>query len=156
MDLAFVKGHYYIYEHIQKIIWKKSNDKEQSTKWLSIEGSGSPGRTLKSALGGELIVINNQSSSITFVEVLADGEAGDIKKEEIGENKDIKDFVVFGEKNDHLAVLTIDKQIYTLKFEIEEDHIKIERQNLVELRELKVETKSGSVFPHAQNPISWL
>lgn len=133
MDVIFVKDHYYIYEHIQRVIWKKPNDKAQSTRWLTIPGCGTPGRTLKSALGGELIVINNEKSSITFVEVLQNGEAGDIKEESIGEDNQLKDFIIFGEKKDHLAVLTLDKQIYTLKFEIEEDHIKIERQNLVEL-----------------------
>lgn len=133
MDVIFVKDHYYIYEHIQRVIWKKSNDKAQSTRWLTIPGCGLPGRTLKSALGGELIVINNEKSSITFVELLSNGEAGDIKEESIGEGNQLKDFIIFGEKDDHLAVLTVDKQIFTLKFELEEDHIKIERQNLVEL-----------------------
>lgn len=134
LDLIFINDYYYIYEHIQKVIWKKPNNKQQATKLLSMNGSGIPGRTLKSALSGELIVINNEKSGITFVELLPNGEAGDIKQENIGEELHLKDFVVFGEKDDHLAVLTLDKHIYTLKFQIEKDHIKIERQNLIELK----------------------
>lgn len=144
MDVIYGREHYFIYEHIQKVIWKKSNDKTQASRWLQLPGSGTPGRTLKLALNGEMIVVNNGSKgTVTFVELLKDASAGDIKEETLGSDKNLTDFVIFGEKNDHLAVLTKDKQIFTLKFEIEEEHIKIERQNLVELRGIEGREEIG-------------
>lgn len=96
------------------------------------------GRTLRSALNSKALTINKEKKTIMIVEVSDKGDIG--KQMEITNDygSRIYDHRVFGEKGDHIAILTKEGWLVLYKFDIEKKEdslIDRIRMNSLEQRE---------------------